>query len=665
MKKYVLMAVLFLGVWQVAAQEPAPQVIPALQEWKGAKGKLSLPSAGVVSVSPSDTARLGNTARILVSDLKEMFGWDYRYEVGKPKAKGIHLAIKADDMLGEEGYTFSVSSGVRIDAPKDKGVFWGTRSLLQMLHTGKGSISRGTARDWPLFPNRGFMLDVARKFFTIDYLRQYVKILSFYKLNEFQIHLNDNGFVQFFGNDWNKTYAAFRLESERFPGVTAKDGAYTKVEFRDLQKLGMEYGVNIIPEIDVPAHSLAFTHYKPEIGTNKYGVDHLDLHKPETYRFVDTLLAEYVTGDNPTFIGPDYHIGTDEYNKAESEKYREFTNRYLNYVEQLGKRPRMWGGLKWLAGKTPVKSKGVILDVWSYDWVDPVQSLKDGYQLINTCDEYLYIVPAAGYYRDFLDHKWLYEQWSPWIMNSRQTLEEGTEGVLGAMFAVWNDKCGNGISEQDVHYRSFPAAQVLAEKMWRGANKAVSYDKFAQLASTMPEAPGINLLAKVDKQTVLTEPGDVVKLSGTEKKSLIIKEIGYPYSVSFELKAQKGTNNSGVLFRSPHSVFYTNYENTGKFAFSRDGYTFVFHNYRLPDEEWVSVRVEGDYKGTSLYVNDKLVERLEGRTMRTFRKGSNKPESMVYQETLIFPLAELGDTLNGFQGELRNIVATPALISKK
>lgn len=48
-------------------------------------------------------------------------------------------------------------------------------------------------------------------------------------------------------------------------------------------------------------------------------------------------------------------------------------------------------------------------------------------------------------------------------MNSKQTLSEGTPGVLGGMFAVWNDMCGNGISEQDVHLRSFPAIQVLAE----------------------------------------------------------------------------------------------------------------------------------------------------------------------------------------------------------
>ena len=113
-------------------------------------------------------------------------------------------------------------------------------------------------------------------------------------MNEFQIHLNDNGFPQFFNNDWKMTYAAFRLESERFPGLTAKDGSYTKQEFSNLQRMGMSYGVNVIPEIDIPAHSLAFTHYKPEIGSKEYGMDHLDLYKDETYHFLDTLFDEYL-----------------------------------------------------------------------------------------------------------------------------------------------------------------------------------------------------------------------------------------------------------------------------------------------------------------------------------------------------------------------------------
>ncbi|KAA5663555.1 family 20 glycosylhydrolase, partial [Pseudomonas aeruginosa] len=157
-------------------------------------------------------------------------------------------------------------------------------------------------------------------------------------------------------------------------------------EFTDLQRLGMEYGVNVIPEIDIPAHSLAFTHYKPEIGSDKYGMDHLDLYKEETYRFVDSLLDEYLSGEKPVFIGPDVHIGTDEYNAKEAEKFRDFTDRYLKYVEKYGKNVRMWGALRWLKGNTPVKADNVTINAWSYDWIDPNASLKDGYKIINTCD---------------------------------------------------------------------------------------------------------------------------------------------------------------------------------------------------------------------------------------------------------------------------------------
>ena len=132
-------------------------------------------------------------------------------------------------------------------------------------------------------------------------------------------------------------------------------------------------------------------------------MDHLDLYKEETYKFVDALLDEYMCGEEPVFIGPDVHIGTDEYNKKEAEQYRYFTDRYLKYVASYGKTPRMWGGLKWLPGKTPVQAEGVTVNAWSFDWVDPEVSIKEGYKLINTCDTYLYIVPGAGYYREFLN----------------------------------------------------------------------------------------------------------------------------------------------------------------------------------------------------------------------------------------------------------------------
>lgn len=656
MKKLLILYCLLATCLIVFAQERCPDVIPALQQWKGGKGRLFLPAEGNIVVNPADETQLSSTARILADDLKELMGWSYAVKTGKPEKNDIYLSLmKPDGQLGDEGYVLMVNRYAGIEAPTTKGVFWGTRSLLQILYNRQGILPKGTARDFPLFPNRGFMLDVARKFFTLDYLKQYIKILSFYKMNEFQIHLNDNGFPQFFDDDWNLTYAAFRLESERFPGLTAKDGSYTKQEFSDLQRMGIEYGINIIPEIDIPAHSLAFTHYKPEIGSRDYGMDHLDLYKDETYHFLDTLFDEYLSGESPVFVGPDVHIGTDEYNKEEAERYRCFTDRYLKYIEKYGKNPRMWGGLKWLPGKTPVKAEGVTVNAWSYDWVDPEVSLEEGYKLINTCDTYLYIVPAAGYYREFLDHKWLYKTWTPWMMNRKQTLPEGTPGVLGGMFAVWNDMCDNGVSEQDVHLRSFPAVQVLAEKLWRGSNEKVRYEDFDTLCKVMPEAPGVNLLAKIPGETRLTEAGKVYSFSGTDRIHTELQEVGYPYTVSFNICPDKEDNVSGILFKGPHSVVYTNWENTGRIAFCRDGYTFTFGSYRLPVDEWTNICIEGDYMGTSLYVNGKLQERLEGRKKKVYREQFKRMEYMSYLETLIFPLRQIGDSVNGFKGKLRDV----------
>lgn len=146
----------------------------------------------------------------------------------------------------------------------------------------------------------------------------------------------------------------------------------------------------------------------------------------------------------------------------------------------------MCGWTEMASRQDSVKAEGVTVNAWSYDWVDPVVSLQEGYKLINTCDTYLYIVPAAGYYRDFLDHQWIYEKWSPWIMNRKQTLPEGTPGVLGGMFAVWNDKCGNGISEQDVHLRVSPPCGARRE-LWKGENKMSPTKHLQSCAKQLPK----------------------------------------------------------------------------------------------------------------------------------------------------------------------------------
>lgn len=226
--------------------------------------------------------------------------------------------------MGKEGYTVKVTDRILLTAPESIGVYWGTRTLLQIAEQSENhQFPKGTLRDFPDYAVRGFMIDCGRKFIPLAFLQDYVKIMAYYKMNTLQIHLNDNGFKQYFEHDWSKTYAAFRLESDTYPGLTAEDGYYTKREFIDLQKLAENLYVEIIPEIDAPAHTLAFTHYKPEIGSKEYGMDHLDLFNPETYKFMDGLFKEYLEGDEPVFRGKKVHIGTDEYSNKKERCGRE------------------------------------------------------------------------------------------------------------------------------------------------------------------------------------------------------------------------------------------------------------------------------------------------------------------------------------------------------
>ena len=127
--------------------------------------------------------------------------------------------------------------GSRLLPPTLTGLYWSTRTLLQIAEQSQEhSFPKGIIRDYPDYSIRGFMIDCGRKFIPMSYLQDLAKIMAYYKMNTLQVHLNDNGFKQYFDNNWDKTYAAFRLESETYPGLTARDGSYSKKEFIDFQK---------------------------------------------------------------------------------------------------------------------------------------------------------------------------------------------------------------------------------------------------------------------------------------------------------------------------------------------------------------------------------------------------------------------------------------------
>ena len=565
-----------------------------------------------------------------------MFNTEPEAVTGKAKKGDIVLSIKKDKALGTEGYTIKIGDKVEVTAPTAEGLFWATRTLLQMAEQNSGqALPKGVIRDYPDYALRGFMLDCGRKYIPMHFVREYVKFMSYYKMNTLQIHLNDNGFKQYFENDWNKTPAAFRLESEYFPGLTARDGYYTKQEFRELQMLADSLGVEIIPEIDAPAHSLAFPHYRPSLGSQEYGMDHLDLFKNEPYTFLDSLYDEYLGGDNPVFMGKRVHIGTDEYSNRKKdvvEKFRYFTDYYIKKIESYGKQACVWGALTHAKGDTPVKSENVLMHAWYNGYADPTEMMKQGYDLVSIPDGFLYIVPAAGYYYDFLNCKYLYENWTP-AQIGNQKFEERHPQIKGGMFAVWNDHAGNGISIKDIHYRVYPAMQTLAVKMWTGAKPQMAYDAFDKARLALSDAPGVKIAGRFKGAN-----RDILKLATLKPGTITdIEEIGFAYTVSFDITAaneQSGTE----LFRSRDAVFYLADPISGMMGFARDGYLNNF-NFRLFPGEKAHIQISGDQYTTSLYVNGKLIEKMNRQTKLFNDKGKDK---MYYVRTLVFPLAKAG-----------------------
>ena len=500
------------------------------------------------------------------------------------------------------------------------------------------------------------MLDCGRKYIPLSYIRKLVRSMAYYKMNTLNIHLNDNAMRQLFHNNWDETYAAFRLESERFPGLTAEDGSYTKAEFRQFILDAAKLGVEIIPEIDTPAHSLCFSHYRPSLGSKEFGMDHLELTNPEVIPFVDSLFAEYLEGPEPVFAGPRVHIGTDEYsNKRQdiTERFRALADHLIHTVESYGKQACVWGSFTHSRGTTPVKVDNVLMYAWYNGYAEPDSMMRLGYQLLSVPDRFLYIVPAAGYYFDYLNIPYIYKEWTPAQIGNKR-FKEFDPHIEGGMFALWNDHVGNGIAVADIHHRTFPALQAMAEKTWK-TDSVRTCDEWLRLAAHIGEGPGINELGRYPKGTVFTETA--VKPASTHE----IPFIGWPYRVSFDIEtpgtAAENTLDAALpviaeargtaLFRDGQAEFYLSDPASGRIGFARDGYLFTFrHSLRPGVKERISI--EGTNRETRLFVNGKLVESL-GRSEYIGLEN----RKMYINKTLRFPLQRTDTNLRSRITNLR------------
>lgn len=623
-----------------------PFVIPALHNWKAVNGSYEL--NGVTPVCTDST--LYPACELMAKYINQISDNAVTPEVdasAKLKSRNLVLQLVKQKSLGDEGYELRITQkGIVAKAQTPRGIMWAVQSLIQMVQDGK--VPCGSTIDVPEYKLRGFMIDCGRKYIPMSYLYETVRCMSALKMNTLQVHLNDNGFKKYAHNNWDETYAAFRLESELFPDLTARDGYYTKEEFREFVKWSAEQGVEVIPEIDAPAHALAFTHFRPEYGNEEFGVDHLDLFNPGVVPFLDSLYSEYLGGPDPVFAGPRVHIGTDEYsNKKQetTEKFREFTNHYIRLMKQYKKQPVVWGSLTWSKGETPVDVDGVLMDMWSNGFAEPDSMKQLGYQMVSIPDGWVYIVPAAGYYYDYLYTDMLYNKWTPANINGKQFPEHDPQ-IEGGMFAVWNDVCGNGISCFDIFHRVRPAMQVIAEKCWSSTVQDMPFEQWNAKAAKVHDYAGhrIGELTNTDAESSLTayefQPDDNLFFTNETFNNDVeggryFYSLGYDKAVEILVTGEK-EDKGAILTYNDDTEFYLSDPITGRIGFARDGYLFSF-DYALRPGEKHLLRIECTNKATSLYVDGKLFQKL-GPDERL--AADKKPYNVI--RTLSFPLKACG-----------------------
>ena len=643
------------------AANSKPFVVPELTSWQGLDGTVQ-PSGSVVVETPA----LKAVAQAFCADYATLTGRSMQLAAyTKPQPGDIVLRLKKDKALGTEGYRMDIGRDVCITAPTPRAAHWAMQTVLQLSEQ-NAALPCGHIVDKPQYATRGFMLDVARKFIPASYIHQLIRVMGYYKMNTLQLHLNDNGFKQYFDDDWAKTPAAFRLECDTYPGLTAKDGHYTKQEYRDMVRAAQEQGIDLIPEIDSPGHALAFTHYKPSLGSKEYGMDHLDIFNPEVYTFMDNLFKEYIGGKDPVFAGKYVHIGTDEFSNATQElkeKFRAYTDHYLALVESYGKKPMLWGALSHADGKTPVRRKGVVMGLWSNDMADPDAMKAQGWNMISMTDWQVYIVPMADYYHDYLPLADLYNTWTPRIFRNK-TLPELDPQIVGGMFALWNDIYGNGITVADLHDRIYPVLQVVACKTWAAQLTSVPFQQFDSKRLALSEAPGVNALGRVPGHATLS----LGEVKAGQDLGLPVPEVGFGHRITFTVHCRKEDKGT-VLFSGPQSTFFLSDPVSGRLGYQREQYLDVF-DYTLPDEGDVELSIETTPSATTLYVNGQKRETLAEQRLYVVDKDKSRynkmpsvsvlphvwlpTTSMRYLRALFFPLQKAGQyksTVKGLQVE--------------
>ena len=523
MKKIIAFVCLSLSLsYASSAQKPA--IIPIPTEASYPAGKFTLPSS--ISISGPSDPQMKVAYATLVGKLKVATGRSVSLK--STGAATIQLQIVSNAKLGTEGYELQVNSnGVKIKANKLAGLFYGIQTLYQLLPKEIESKSVATGVKWtipyaqitdtPRFAWRGQMFDVARHFFSKEDVKKFIDDMVEYKYNILHFHLTDD--------------EGWRIEIKSYPNLTKKGafnvkkvgrfttfskpepdeprnygGFYTQEDIKELVKYGQERFVNIVPEIDVPGHSMAAVASYPELsctpGADKYEVisgepfidwshDHPEALLDNTlcpanekvYTFLDKVMGEVASLFPYEYI----HMGGDECPKNYWDKNPEilalrareglknsqevqayFVRRLEKIITSKGKRMLGWDEI--LEGGGLPKSTAVM----SWRGIKGgVEAAQLGHEVVMTPNDNVYVDLMQG---DAALEPPVYRTVRLTDSYAFNPVPAGVDArlVKGGQANMWSEQLYN---YRHLQYMMWPRALAISESLW-SPNENKNWENF-------------------------------------------------------------------------------------------------------------------------------------------------------------------------------------------
>lgn len=512
MRQTVLLVLLSFLFGTISGQ---PRIYPNIREWTGEEGYFKLKEKSSRICYMDNMALLERDLLQFQDDLNTVSGKMLDLAQDDPAIGDISFSLSPElDTLSEEAYVLEIGNSITVKAASAKGMFYGMQTLLQIFKQ-DDKVARGKAVDYPLFQTRGFMIDVARDYFEIEYLESVIRKLAWMKLNYIHVHFTDA--------------EAFRLKSDLFPGLAHPTEHYTKEDIRRLQDYAARFHVMLIPEIEMPAHAASYSDYNPYLGFDcaSMRVGHkvtegfeeseqadwgftVDITRREVRTWLKALLDEWI----PLFDAPYFHIGGDEWqydvNKYACPELMEATRRagfeypgdiFVDFVNEMnelvkshGKTTHIWNWWRFSPDKdtesevrmnrTSIQpDKDIVVHVWNQPRQKEI--LNDGYNVIITSEEgpeALYCTPydgngQPGDYGVFHTQR-IYEEWIP----------KQDQNILGYKVCLWTDTNDGRPDEWYDPYYELPIA-ILAEKTW-AKRMEVSLQDFKEKVNSIGMNPG-------------------------------------------------------------------------------------------------------------------------------------------------------------------------------